>query len=129
MEFEVAADDPVPLGPEGLTARSGRRRTRGAATAGRLRVARRAVIRIAGRVDSRDALAAADEFEERPPARIGAGLVVRVVEETAGRAVEHDGVVLFQVLCSEIREIVGGRRRPRAGFLAELLDRPRRHRD
>ena len=54
------------------------------------------MVRVGRGVDARDALAAADEVEQRGTARVGRGLVVRIVEEAARRAVEEDRVACFR---------------------------------
>ena len=61
------------------------------------------MVRVGGRVDPAEPLAAAHEVEERlAPCRRGGG-VVRIVEERAGRAGEEDRVALLQVLLGDVR--------------------------
>ena len=88
-----------------------------------------AVIRVAGGVNPGHALAARQEVLERLAARVGDGLVVRVVEERAGGVREEDRVVLLQVLGGDVVDVPRRRRRPRAGLLAHLLDHFRRERN
>ena len=51
------------------------------------------------------------------------------VEEAARRVGQEQRVVLLEVLRVDVGRIVGNRRRPRAGLLAELFDRLRGNRD
>ena len=81
------------------------------------------MVGVGGGVNSREALAAAHEVEQRLPPGRRRRRVVRIVEERAGRAGEEDRVVLLQVLLVDVGGIVGDGRRPRAGLLAQLLDR------
>ena len=87
------------------------------------------MVGVARGVDAGEALAAAHEVEERLAPRRGRRRIVRIVEERAGGAGEEDGVVLLQVRVVDVGRVVGDRRRPRAGLLADLLDGARGERD
>src|SRR5207249_184874 len=84
---EIAADHPVELEPERPPTRDCRRGAGGAPAASRgAAIARSPVIRVARRVNACQPFAAANEPEERGPPSIGHHLIVRIVEEAAGRA-------------------------------------------
>ena len=91
---------------------------------GRRRSRRRVLmVGVGGGVNPGEALAAANELEERLPPCRRRRRVVRVVEECAGRAGEEDRVVLLEILLGDVRGIVGDGRRPRARLLSELVNR------
>ena len=81
------------------------------------------MVGVGGGVNSREALAAAHEVEQRLPPGGRRRRVVRIVQERAGGAGEEDRVVLLQVLLVDVGGIVGDGRRPGAGLLAQLFDR------
>ena len=80
-------------------------------------------------MDGGQALAAAHEVEQRLAARRRGRGVLRIVEEVTGGAREEDRVVGLQVLLGDVGRVVGDRRRPGAGLLAEFLDGAGRERD
>ena len=96
---------------------------RGTAGGWPCRTARVSVIRVAGRMDSCDALPAANELEQRRTARVGRGLVVRIIEEATGRAIDEHQVVLLQVLGVDVGRVVGGHGGPGSELLPHLVDR------
>ena len=108
--------------------RRGRRRRHAPAPAPAI-VRARAVVRVTGRVDAargpcrRARTRSSAAWRASTSSLLAGGLGGLGVEEAAGRAREEERVVLLQVLGVDVRRIVGDRRRPGAGLLAELLDR------
>ena len=75
------------------------------------------------------ALASADEREERRSPRSRRRLIAGLVKEGADRAVENDGVVRLQVFRRDDTRIVADRGAPRASLAAQLVDHSRRQRN
>src|SRR4051812_43001998 len=87
------------------------------------------MVRVRRCMDRGDALAIANEIEQRRAPCRRRGLVCRVVEEASRRAIEEQDVVLLQVLGADVDRVVANRRRPGSKLLPHLVDRRCRERD
>ena len=87
------------------------------------------MIRVGGRMDPRDALAAAHEIEQRVAPCRGRCRIGGIVEKESRRAGEEDGVVPLQVLLGNIGGVVCDDGIPGPGLLSEGFDRARRKRN